>query len=415
MNKYSRFAFRHRAQRTSIAIAGLKVLAGMFVLATFAGCEKASTPSPNTAPVPSAVSVAASGTPGSLVEAIGMPDIDPAIRELGDAVRMRYVSSSAKDGAPVVVSGVAFFPRGEPPPGGWPVLAYAHGTSGILTECGPSLSPNLWGTTSVIAGLLKRGLAVATADYEGLGEPGVHAYLDARPAGWNVIDSVRALRAVRPGKVSDRWLGIGASQGGGAIWAATEQAATYAKELHLLGTVSVVPAANMAGYVDKAVAGTLKNGTETAAYVWMIMSLGRRHSELDMDLYRRGSVAQNWEALSFCQGPRAQERVAALLRIQPEELKPATSEAAAKLKEIFSAMALPQQRAESPMLVIYAGRDEYIESDWTRAAIAGACRQGSPVESAFQADKGHETVDYAPGLEWLGHRLAGEPVRQACQ
>jgi hypothetical protein len=35
-------------------------------------------------------------------------------------------------------------------------------------------------------------IAVAATDYQGLGAPGVHPYLDAKTAGFNVIDSVRA-------------------------------------------------------------------------------------------------------------------------------------------------------------------------------------------------------------------------------
>ena len=56
---------------------------------------------------------------------------------------------------------------------------------------------------------------------------GLHPYLDSRTAGLNIIDSVRALRAAFS-DVSARWVALGGSQGGGAVWSADEQVASYA-------------------------------------------------------------------------------------------------------------------------------------------------------------------------------------------
>ena len=38
----------------------------------------------------------------------------------------------------VPVSGIVSVPKGTPPKGGWPVVAYAHGTTGIASQCAPS-------------------------------------------------------------------------------------------------------------------------------------------------------------------------------------------------------------------------------------------------------------------------------------
>ncbi len=353
--------------------------------------------------------------PGTLLEAKPFTDIDPAIRALGaEVLRVRYRSTSDFDPRSTIVSGVVFIPGGTPPQGGWPVLAHAHGTTGIRAECGPSLSPNMWGATVMIAQYLKAGYAVAAADYQGLGAPGVHPYLDAKVAGFNVIDSVRALRQARPGLISDRWVTVGGSQGGGASWAAAEQAPTYAPELHLVAAVNEVPAANVAGYPQKAADGALTR-VQGAAYSALLFSLSRVHPDLDMNLYRRGSVAANWEALSMCYGPRMQERNDAVTKIEPEELEPATPQATRKLQDLLNAMALPQKKAEAPMLVIYAGQDEYIEAAWTRKAIEEACKMGTKIEVDFQPTRSHGTFDGGHVLEWLSHRMAGEPLQNSCK
>jgi hypothetical protein len=107
--------------------------------------------------------------------------------------------------------------------GGWPVVAFAHGTIGIEKNCGPSISPDLFTHRRYVKVLTKLGYAVALADYQGLGVKGIHPHIDSPTAGLNMIDAVRALRRTFPG-VSDRWVAVEDSQRGGAAWAADEQA-----------------------------------------------------------------------------------------------------------------------------------------------------------------------------------------------
>ncbi|MBJ7387717.1 MAG: alpha/beta hydrolase, partial [Mycolicibacterium sp.] len=180
-----------------------------------------------------------------------MPDFDRT--NFGRSIRsarVLYRSTSGDDGAPTVVSGTVFTPIDPPPPGGWPIVSFGHGTLGWQERCGPSLSTTLLGQVDAVQGFINRGYAVAMAYYQGLGAPGVHPYSDAKTAGLNLIDAARARRRTVDG-VSDRWAAMGGSQGGGAAWAADEQAAVYAPELNLVGAVGLSPAADVAGLVDK--------------------------------------------------------------------------------------------------------------------------------------------------------------------
>jgi hypothetical protein len=47
-------------------------------------------------------------------------------------------SSRTPQGAKDAVSGSVSVPRGKPPKGGWPVITYAHGTTGVADVCAPS-------------------------------------------------------------------------------------------------------------------------------------------------------------------------------------------------------------------------------------------------------------------------------------
>jgi pimeloyl-ACP methyl ester carboxylesterase len=152
------------------------------------------------------------------------------------------------DGKPVAVSGSVTVPKGKPPKGGWPLITWAHGTTGIADQCAPSTddgSQPLHGNTtyvaSVMQGWVKAGYAVARTDYEGLGTPGVHPYLVGTSAGRSVLDAARAARALDK-HISNRVIIAGHSQGGhAALWAAA-LAPSYAHDLDVRGTVAYAPA-----------------------------------------------------------------------------------------------------------------------------------------------------------------------------
>ena len=58
----------------------------------------------------------------------------------GTAYRLAYRSTDAHTPHQLTaVSAQVLIPRGKPPAGGWPVLAWAHGTSGIGLPCPPAI------------------------------------------------------------------------------------------------------------------------------------------------------------------------------------------------------------------------------------------------------------------------------------
>ena len=351
--------------------------------------------------------------PGSLLEAMTMPGfVATAEGKLVHAARVTYRSTSGGTGQETVVTGSVFTPLGPPPPGGWPVIAFGHGTTGLDQPCAPSLSDSLLGAASIVTGYTQLGYAVALADYQGLGAPGVHPYTDARTAGLNMIDAVRALHRTFH-DVSNRWAAVGGSQGGAAAWAADEQAALYAPELDLVGAVAYVPAADVSGIVDKALAGTVTTD-QSLGLIAVVESLARLHPDLNRDDYRRGAAARYWDALTVCSGPQANERTDDAQHLRPGDVGPANADAADKLRDLLKAWAIPQKPLSAPLSVIYAGRDSFIDAAWTTEAIARACALGGTVVWELQSDKGHGDVDVASRFKWLADRFAGIPVTSQC-
>ena len=156
-------------------------------------------------------------------------------------------------GKMVPVSGIVSIPKGRAPKQGFPVVTYAHGTSGIADSCAPSRdtgpSSGAHEADTGIAPLLdtwiRDGYAVVRTDYEGLGTPGPHPYLIGHSEGYGVLDIVLAARRLDPA-LSNRIVISGHSQGGqAALWAAS-LAPKYTPSLKLLGTLAFAPQSHTA-------------------------------------------------------------------------------------------------------------------------------------------------------------------------
>ncbi|WP_367130282.1 lipase family protein [Saccharothrix sp. HUAS TT1] len=176
--------------------------------------------------------------PGTLIRA---DPLAARFRPEGAAASYRvFYQGVGHDGRGRLVSGSVFVPDGEPPGGGWPVISYAHGTTGLSDRSAPSRTGLLRLERVHIAGWLAAGYAVAATDYEGLATPGPHPYFNGEAVADDVVDIVRAARQLgRP--VSDRWLVAGFSQGGHAALFTALIATTYAPELDFLGTIALAP------------------------------------------------------------------------------------------------------------------------------------------------------------------------------
>jgi hypothetical protein len=99
---------------------------------------------------------------------------------------------------PIAVSGAVIVPWGPAPPGGRPIVAWAHPTNGIVPACAPSCARVLFESIQGLPEMLRRGFVVTATDYPGLGTAGPHPYLVGTSEGRAVLDSVRvALAASR--------------------------------------------------------------------------------------------------------------------------------------------------------------------------------------------------------------------------
>ncbi len=369
----------------------------------------ASTPSSGEQPLE--ISADAKRLRGSIVESAPVQNPSPPLAKIDSTqIKVVYRSVSGVDGSERDVSGTVVVPDGPPPPGGWPVIAYGHGVTGIGNECGPSGYPNLLGYDLVVASLVSLGFVVALPDYEGLGHSGTHPFLEPRTSAFNMIDAVRAARALVP-TASTKWFAVGISQGGQASWAANEYAGDYGEGLEFLGSASMAPVVDMSRFATLAETGWLSKEQQVLMPM-LVHGLRATHSDLNPDDYLHGALARNTDVWLACAGPLVDQRSATSDQLRETDSRPVSKQAADKLEQVFAEYAMPQRPATGPMLVITGADDQTVRAQWVRAAVQNACGMGDVVEFIVRPNEGHANLNGGPRLsQWLDERLAGaQPV-----
>lgn len=198
------------------------------------------------------------------------------------AVRILYTSRDGiTDQGVVPVSGAIFLPKGNAPPGGWPVIAWAHGTTGIADVCAPSARPRGDRDGRYLSHWLDNGFAVVATDYQGLGTPGIHPYSNYRASSYSLLDSARAIVRNANYNVSNSVLLVGQSQGAGVVVAAAGYAPAYAADVSIRGVVATGAPNLSRGAIQSGLASSASDVMVTGAYAMIGYELTRIHADLD--------------------------------------------------------------------------------------------------------------------------------------
>ena len=174
------------------------------------------------------------------------PYTESSIATASESVLMTYKMLGVS-GKEVQATALVFTPKAAAPVGGWPIVVWAHGTTGVADECAPSRSALNSNVQVMIDQFLAAGYVVVAPDYEGLGEKmndQLHPFLNLKSESYAITDAVVAARNYLGSKVSKQWMTVGHSQGGHAALGAAEYAVRA--NLDYKGTVAVAPASHLA-------------------------------------------------------------------------------------------------------------------------------------------------------------------------
>lgn len=159
---------------------------------------------------------------------------------LAQASKQYRLLFSSTDGVggkdPITVSGALFIPKGKAPEGGWPIVAWGHGTFGGADACAHSWHARSYRDVRYLNRWLQEGYAVVASDYQGIGVPGYNPQFNNRSNSYTMLDSVRAaLSSFSP--LANKVLLVGQSQGGSAVVAAAGYAPIYAPDVNVRGAI----------------------------------------------------------------------------------------------------------------------------------------------------------------------------------
>lgn len=317
-----------------------------------------------------------------------------------------------QSGQEVQATSLVSTPNTPPPVGGWPIVVWAHGTTGVADVCAPSKAALADSTKDLISKLLAAGYVVVAPDYEGLGTPGIHPFLNVKSEAFSITDAVVAARnylSQRNLLTSKKWVTVGHSQGGHAALGAAQYASRA--QLEYKGTVAVAPASNL-GFILIAGEQSVANATldkKISMYAQLdtytaLVTAGIRNTQPTFDYPQVftpqiSSIAQ--QAETICSGPLGQAFGAGMTQYVTEHN--GTLDGYTRTQPNFMAVPLvktfldkdsqPLQVKVTTPIIIYQGlADSTVPKVATDILISNATVVGTKINSYVTGNWDHGTA-----------------------
>jgi pimeloyl-ACP methyl ester carboxylesterase len=206
--------------------------------------------------------------PGSLLRVEVATDLTNYTVPSGLTMSRIIYTTADLHGKILPASAYILWPYGQPElcPGGkkqgYPLVAWAHGTSGVFRACAPSNYRNLQYHFMAPFLLALQGMAVVAPDYAGLGfktlpsgEPIRHPWLTGPAQANDLAHAITAARAAFPSLLNPEgdFVAVGHSQGGSAAWAFAERLVDKPMAGYK-GTVSIAPPVRLFQHLENSLA-----------------------------------------------------------------------------------------------------------------------------------------------------------------
>ncbi|EHR63821.1 lipase family protein [Saccharomonospora cyanea] len=335
-----------------------------------------------------------------------------------DVYRLMYRSSDTH-GEPNAVTGTLLVPerewRGEGPR---PLVSYAPGTQGVGDDCAPSkkLALGLEYEGPFVTGLLALGYAVVVTDYEGLGTPGMHTYVNRASEAHAVLDAAKAAQRV-PGSglsADSPVVLAGYSQGGGASAAAAELVDDYAPELDIKGAYAGAPPANLAEVAP------VLDGHYAAGFLgFSLLSLDAAYPEVNLDdVVNDEGKRLMGEIAEAC----TEDAILKYAFLRTSELTKDGRALEEYLDEEPYASAVGEQRIgerapDVPVFVLHSRLDDIVPYGQGRQMAVDWCERGGTVQfttSYVPSHIGGMLRAYPQAVAWLSGMIEGKTPRNTC-
>ena len=311
-----------------------------------------------------------------------------------------------------------YTPRVEPD--GYPVVGWAHGTSGGFGNCAPSHIRNLWYQFSSVYTLALQGYVVVAPDYAGLGVSRDtkghiirHPYV-ANPSHANdLFYSVQAAQSAFA-VLSKRFVLMGHSQGGGAAWGAAQRQALKPVEGYL-GTIAGSPVTDIYAMIQ---VGKALGFDFSTTDVGMLIANGLLDivPGFNLSTILTSAGLRLYSLVSDIQGCNSVTAEA----FDDPALYQATWYEDPQVKNFFNMTANGGRPIRGPMLVLQGEADTSVPPPSTTQGVNLTCARYPHAQIQYITYPGVEHVPalYASQrtwLDWIADRFAGRHVPERCQ
>lgn len=330
----------------------------------------------------------------------------------GTAHRVLYVTNLS-DGKKVAASGTIFVPEGPAPKQGRKIVAWAHGTVGMVDSCAPSRQETPGANITWLNDTMKKGWIVAATDYYGLGTPGTERFLIGQDQSRDVLNSVRAAQKIQRSGAGNEFVLFGLSQGGQTVLATAHVAGSYAPELKLLGVVAAGPAAQLTELIEeqykKAIGWVI--GPEIAK-AWPII-----YPSLDLKGALSKAGETNYERIAGnCIAEGTVEAVIRnFFRQQFFDVNPLSI---SSWKKALTDQTQNPLSKNIPLLVVQSLSDVVVLPDTTALYVKRSCEASSNISTLWLKDVAHQNTANVAGpqiVSWITDRFDGEIASNSCK
>ncbi|MEL6828267.1 MAG: lipase family protein [Pseudomonadota bacterium] len=350
---------------------------------------------------------------------LSQTDIETAdlIRGAQSGVLIRYTSLDGLDGVtPIEVTGALYFPAGEAPEEGWPLIAWSHGTVGIADACAPSTAGRSERDLTYLSYWLERGYAIVASDYQGLGTPEIHPYMATRPMAYNTLDGIRAVQEA-DFPLTDAVVVTGQSQGASAAIATAGFAPDYAPEIDLRA-ISATGVPYFPPLIQAALAAQ-GGGDEPDPNVALGLYMLTLGELIDPSFVLKDAVDEDlWPVISQVYEKCVFDFVDDVVAAGLTSSQITTPETQRIFPIAFSAMEYPSLELSVPAFVGMGEVDTITPLTMQKLFVQAACEAGSNIEAREYAGAGHNggLLQSMPDVEvFIEMAFQGETPEGSCQ
>jgi pimeloyl-ACP methyl ester carboxylesterase len=322
-------------------------------------------------------------------------------------------TTTVSDSSPATAVATVFAPLNLPA-GPRPVIAWAHGTTGLLQKCMPSLASVPAQGIPALDRIVGEGWVIVATDYSFTDKVGPHPYMIGEAAARAALDSVRAARQMPELKLDSRAVAWGHSEGGhSALWTGIV-GPRYAPDIKLLGVAAIAPPANVKSILAMNPAVDRRLGPYIArSYSWFYPDV-----KFDDALRPEARIAAH-EIVNLCGmlPPEDPKRIDALTAtFAGGALATATNPAlATRLAQNIASGSIA-----APVVIAQGLTDVVVPTPATDDYVAQRCSAGQRVEYWKFEGRDHGSIVQpgtsldGPLIEWTTARFASEPQANGC-